>query len=126
MENNPAPMLVVGRHKPHPAATKPALRARKSRCPSPEGEGLGRGRDRSGSAGRAPAPGAPAETAWDASGPAIVILLYTVTRWEGVPASTEGGQVGWFSPAEIAKLDRPPLDISLTERLFPGIATNLQ
>jgi len=32
-------------------------------------------------------------------GPApIVILLYTVTGWQGEPAAPEGGGIGWFTP----------------------------
>jgi 8-oxo-dGTP diphosphatase len=30
----------------------------------------------------------------------------------------EGGDVGWFTPNEIAGLAKPPLDIALAERLF--------
>lgn len=48
----------------------------------------------------------------------LVILLYRIARWEGEPEALEGGEVGWFSPREIAALDKPPLDIELAERLF--------
>ena len=50
----------------------------------------------------------------------IVILLYRIARWEGEPTALEGGAVGWFTPAQIADLAKPPLDIVLYERLFAG------
>jgi len=49
---------------------------------------------------------------------ALVILLYTARRWEGEPAALEGGEVGWFTPQEIAGLAKPPLDSLLAARLF--------
>lgn len=48
----------------------------------------------------------------------IVILLYTAGIWQGEPAALEGGEVGWFTPQEIARLDTPPLDSILAARLF--------
>lgn len=48
----------------------------------------------------------------------IVILLYTIARYDGHPEALEGESIGWFTPKEIARLDRPPLDIALTEQLF--------
>lgn len=53
-----------------------------------------------------------------ADGKPLVILLYTVTRWEGDPAALEGGAVGWFTPAEALALPMPPLDVELARRLF--------
>jgi len=48
----------------------------------------------------------------------IVILLYTA-QWCGATLSAlEGGEIGWFSPEEIARLDKPPLDIALAGGLF--------
>ena len=49
---------------------------------------------------------------------AIVILLYTVARWTGDPRALEGGEVGWFTPQDIAGLAKPPLDVRLSEVLF--------
>ena len=47
----------------------------------------------------------------DADGPGgIVLFLYTVRRWTGEVRSREGGELGWFAPAEAAALDTPPLD----------------
>ena len=48
----------------------------------------------------------------------IVILLYTLTNWEGEPKSLEGGKVGWFTPSEVLSLDKLPLDIELAQALF--------
>ncbi|OBV12203.1 (deoxy)nucleoside triphosphate pyrophosphohydrolase [Erythrobacter dokdonensis] len=53
--------------------------------------------------------------------PALVILLYTVTGWHGEPEALEGGAIGWFTPAEIAGLAKPPLDCELAERLFQNL-----
>lgn len=50
--------------------------------------------------------------------PAIVILLYTVAKWEGEPAALEGGTIGWFTPDEIRALAKPPLDVQLASALF--------
>ncbi|QIQ88127.1 MAG: (deoxy)nucleoside triphosphate pyrophosphohydrolase [Erythrobacter sp.] len=62
-----------------------------------------------------------AEGAGENAGSAIVILLYTARRWEGEPQALEGGAVGWFTPAEIARLDKPPLDSLLAAQLFGGV-----
>jgi len=48
----------------------------------------------------------------------IVILLYMVERWQGDPVPLEGGRIGWFDPAGIAALDKPPLDSLLERQLF--------
>jgi 8-oxo-dGTP diphosphatase len=53
-----------------------------------------------------------------AGGEALVILLYTLTHWEGEPAALEGGAVGWFTPDEALALPMPPLDVELARRLF--------
>ena len=63
-------------------------------------------------------PAAFAEKSSDSDGRAIVILLYTIARWEGDPAALEGGAVGWFTPQEARALVKPPLDILLTEQLL--------
>jgi len=48
---------------------------------------------------------------------AIVILLYTCRSWAGQPAALEGGEVGWFTLEQAAKLAKPPLDIALLRQL---------
>ena len=66
----------------------------------------------------------PATFAHDPGGgvsPAIVILLYTCTRWTGVPQALEGEAIGWFAPDEIAALDKPPLDVKLAASLFENL-----
>jgi len=52
------------------------------------------------------------------AGRAIVILLYTITRWNGNPAALEGGKIGWFTPDEVRALAKPPLDVILTGQLL--------
>lgn len=63
-------------------------------------------------------PAAFAEKSSDSDGRAIVILLYTISRWDGDPAALEGGAVGWFTPQEVRALAKPPLDILLAEQLL--------
>jgi len=45
--------------------------------------------------------------------PPIVILLYAAQSWQGEPEAREGGEWGWFSPEEAARLPKPPLDVAL-------------
>lgn len=59
-----------------------------------------------------------AEEKGAAEGSAIVILLYTVTAWDGMAEALEGGEIGWFTPQEVRALAKPPLDIVLAERLL--------
>ncbi|MFO6447094.1 (deoxy)nucleoside triphosphate pyrophosphohydrolase [Erythrobacter sp. NE805] len=59
-----------------------------------------------------------AESRLGDSGPRLVILLYTLTAWEGDPRAVEGGEIGWFTPAEALALPKPPLDVELAARLF--------
>ena len=48
----------------------------------------------------------------------IVIMLYR-SLYDGSPlCAREGGELGWFDPQGVARLDKPPLDISLTTQLF--------
>lgn len=53
----------------------------------------------------------------------IVILLYTAKDWDGVPEPREGGAIAWFVSEQIARLQRPPLDVELCRRLFGRGAT---
>ena len=49
---------------------------------------------------------------------AIVIMLYK-SAWDGRPvAALEGGEVAWYTPAEVGALDKPPLDVELARGLF--------
>lgn len=63
-------------------------------------------------------PRAFAETAPDDADSAIVLMLYTVSEWEGDPIPLEGGEIGWFTPAEALALPKPPLDVELAAKLF--------
>ncbi len=61
-----------------------------------------------------------AETLADGAGEGIVILLYTLSEWEGMPQALEdGARIAWLLPEEINVLARPPLDISLCAAMFP-------
>lgn len=51
----------------------------------------------------------------EASG--IVILLYSADLWRGEPSALEGGEVGWFTMAELEALPKPPLDRELARFL---------
>ena len=55
---------------------------------------------------------------------AIVILLYTITRWSGEPVALEGEQIDWFAPSDIDLLDMPPLDRMLAAQLFHHTAAD--
>ncbi len=59
----------------------------------------------------------PALVADDGADPAIVLILYTASRWSGDPASLEGQQWGWFTRAEAAALPLAPMDRDLLARL---------
>ena len=48
----------------------------------------------------------------------IVLMLYIVSHWEGVPRALEGGDVGWFAPADALMLPMPPMDRDLAARLW--------
>lgn len=45
--------------------------------------------------------------------PALVLFLYSCGTWSGVPEGREGQAWGWFSLAEAARLDLPPMDRAL-------------
>lgn len=59
-----------------------------------------------------------AESDSGSGGARLVILLYTISIWQGEPQALEGGAVGWFTPAESRALPKPPLDHALAARLF--------
>lgn len=63
------------------------------------------------------APVAFAESYPEGPSPAIVILLYTATLWQGEPHAYEGEGWGWFTLEEAKALEKPPLDIILLESL---------
>ena len=49
--------------------------------------------------------------------PAIVLELYTATRWSGEPEGLEGQAWDWFSLPEAAQLPLAPLDRELLAQL---------
>lgn len=52
----------------------------------------------------------------------IVIALYTSRDWEGEPRALEGGRIEWFTPDQIRRLNKPPLDVMLADKLFAELA----
>jgi 8-oxo-dGTP diphosphatase len=56
--------------------------------------------------------------------PAIVLLLYSVTAWQGDPQALEGGKTGWFAPNDALALPMPPLDRELAQRLLRHLPEN--
>ena len=48
---------------------------------------------------------------------ALVILLYTCSRWTGAPRCVEGAGIDWIEPALIENLAMPPLDYPLARQL---------
>ena len=46
---------------------------------------------------------------------AIVITLYTCRRWPGRPRCLDAAELGWFGPADFARLPMPPLDVPLAK-----------
>jgi 8-oxo-dGTP diphosphatase len=52
----------------------------------------------------------------------IVITLYKVREWQGVPQPEPGAELGWFTPDELNRLPLPPLDRALAAQLFAGPA----
>lgn len=63
-----------------------------------------------------------AQEAGNSAGRTIVILLYSLQRWQGDVEALEGGEVGWFTAAQIAQLAKPPLDIELAKGLFQKLS----
>ena len=65
-----------------------------------------------------------AETPRAAGTRSIVILLYKVAAWSGIPEAREGGAFSWVEPSEITGFPMPPLDIDLLSRIqFEKIAS---
>ena len=48
---------------------------------------------------------------------AVVLFLYTATRWHGDPVGLEGQPWGWFTQAEAAALPLAPMDRDLLSRM---------
>jgi 8-oxo-dGTP diphosphatase len=58
------------------------------------------------------------------SRPAIVLMLYIISAWEGDPRAIEGGAIGWFAPRDALALPMPPLDRDLAQRLLRHLPEN--
>jgi 8-oxo-dGTP diphosphatase len=49
--------------------------------------------------------------------PHLVLMLYTCSRWTGVPEAREGQRWEWFTPAEAASLPLAKMDKALLKAL---------
>ena len=47
----------------------------------------------------------------------LILLLYVVRRWEGVPQALEASALAWHAPAALASLAMPPADAPLVTAL---------
>jgi 8-oxo-dGTP diphosphatase len=54
-------------------------------------------------------------------GPAMVLLLYTCSRWSGEPCCEPGARLEWVGRAGLAQLEKPPLDVILAEVVFSSL-----
>ena len=64
-----------------------------------------------------PAALSPALVTDETSDRAIVLFLYTATKWLGNPQGREGQEWGWFTSSEAAALPLAPMDRDLLARL---------
>ena len=58
-----------------------------------------------------------AESAPRGTAPGIVMQLYKISSWEGLPLPEAGAGLGWFTIEEAIRLPMPPLDVALFEQL---------
>lgn len=54
-------------------------------------------------------------------GPAMILLLYACHRWAGEPVCEAGAALAWAGKAELARLEKPPLDVILAEVVFSSL-----
>ncbi len=47
----------------------------------------------------------------------LVMLLYVIRRWSGVPHGQQGQPLRWATPATLARLPMPPADVPLLAAL---------
>lgn len=47
----------------------------------------------------------------------LVLLLYRVERWQGEPEAIDAAAIRWVMPDELAALDMPPADVTLSSVL---------
>lgn len=47
----------------------------------------------------------------------LLLLLYTIRRWEGVPEAHHATELRWVPPAAMHDLPMPPADVPLVEAL---------
>jgi 8-oxo-dGTP diphosphatase len=61
-------------------------------------------------------------TAAPLAGRQLLLLLYRVVAWRGLPRPVESPELRWVAPAEMADLPMPPADVPLVATLgaWPG------
>lgn len=47
----------------------------------------------------------------------LILMLYLVSTWRGVPRSLEASDLAWVVPANMADLPMPPADVPLVQAL---------
>ena len=47
----------------------------------------------------------------------LLLLLYLLPQWEGVPESRHASALAWVTPAELRGLDMPPADLPFADSL---------
>lgn len=47
----------------------------------------------------------------------LLLLLYTIRRWEGAPQAHHATELRWVTPAAMRDLPMPPADVPLVEAL---------
>lgn len=51
----------------------------------------------------------------------LILLLYLVAAWQGVPAATVADALAWHRPADLAALPMPPADRPLVAMLMAAL-----
>jgi 8-oxo-dGTP diphosphatase len=54
--------------------------------------------------------------------PVVVISLYKIDAWCGLPRPEPGAEIGWFTPGQMGRMPLPPLDRALAAQLFTHLA----
>lgn len=64
-----------------------------------------------------------ADSAVEAGGAGLAILLYAARAWEGEARCLEGEAIGWYAVEAIPQLAMPPLDYPLAAQLEKLLST---
>jgi 8-oxo-dGTP diphosphatase len=55
----------------------------------------------------------------------LLLLLYTIERWQGAPAALEAAGMAWHRPAALRTLAMPPADVPLVDALVAHLGEDL-